>query len=249
MTNVAAYGTLLKIGTSQVESTPIVGTGNSASTLDVTLTANGMANSPITTNVTVVTGDVPAELARKVAIDLNLDSDITALHRVEADGPNIVVTKLVAIANDGTLNIAYTGGGTTPDATSDNTIAGVVVVTVAQVTNIGGPSLAADNIDTTTHDSTNAWEDSVIGILRSGDLTMDIVYDPADDTHDATGGAGLLTRLKDIVRTNFSLIFSDSGATTWGFDGDVTGFVPGAPVADGLTAAVTVKVTGLPILA
>lgn len=244
MTNVAAYGTLLKMGTSQVESTAIVGTGNSASTLDVTLIAAGMNNTPITTNVTIVTGDVPAELARKVAIAMNADSDITALHRVEADGTKIVVTKLVAIADDNTLNIAYTGGGTTPDNTSDNTTAGVVLVSTAQVTNIGGPGLKADTIDVTTHDSTNAWEEEVVGILRSGDIPMDIVYDPADDTHDATAGAGLLTRLEGLVRTNFSLVFSDSGSTTWNFDGDVTGFVPGAPVAAGLTAAITIKPTG-----
>lgn len=244
MTEFSAYGTLLKIGTSQVESTPIVGTGNDATTLDVTLTANGMTNSPITTNVTIVTGDLPAELARKVAIDLNADSDITDLHRVEADGATIVVTKLVAIANDATMNIAYTGGGTTPDATSDDTTAGVVVVAVAQVTNIGGPGLAADTVDVTTHDSTNAWEEIVIGILRSGEISLDIVYDPADDTHDATGGAGLLTRYEGKTRTNFSLVFSDTGTTTWGFDGDITGFVPGAPHAGGLTAAVTIKPTG-----
>lgn len=239
-----AFGTVLKQGTAQVESTPIVGTGNSATTLDVTLTANGMTNSPITTNVTIVTGDLPAELARKVVIDLNNDSDITALHRVEADGAKIVVTKLIAIANDATMNIAYTGGGSTPDATSDNTTAGVVLTTVAQVTSLTGPALAADSIDVTTHDSTNAWEESVVGVLRSSELTFDIVYDPAEDTHDATGGAGILTRLEGKTRTDYSLVFPDTGTTTWNFDGEYTGFIPGMPVDGALTASVTIKITG-----
>ena len=248
MSEYDAYGTDLNVGTAQVETAVVVGTGNSASTFDVTLTADGMDNSPIKTEVTIVTGDLPAELAKKAASDMNDNSDITALHRVHANGPDIVVTKLVAIGNDGTMNIAYTGGGSTPDAESNATTAGVVVTTVAQVTNISGPGLGADVIDVTTHDSTSAFEESVVGVLRSGEVTLDIVYDPADDTQDGTDTEGLVYRFKNRVRTAFSLVFSDSGTSTWSFDGDITGFEPGAPVDGALTASVTVKPTGALIL-
>ena len=248
MTNYDAYGALFKVGTAQVESTPIVGTGNSATTLDVTVTANGTTNSPKTLNVTIVTGDLPAELAKKCVIALNADANLTEFHRYHTVGPSIYMTKLVAIANDGTMNIAFTGGGTTPDATSDNTTAGVVVATVAQVTNISGPDLAADGIDVTTHDSTNAFEESLVGLLRSGDVSFDIVYDPADNTHDGTDTAGLVYRLKNKVRTAFSIVFPDTGSSTWSFDGDVSGFNPGEPVDGALTASVTVKPTGSLIL-
>lgn len=243
-----AFGAAFQVGTAQVETAIIVGTGNSASTLDVTFTASGMTGSPILDNVTIVTNDTAADLAQKVATQMNADSNITALFRIETSGPNLIATRLVAIANDGTMNIAYTGGGTTPDASSNDTTAGVVVATVAQVTNIGGPGLSADTIDVTTHDSTNAWEESVIGILRSGEVSLDLVYDPADNTQDFTDSAGLGTKLKNRTRAAFSLVFPDSGSSTFSFDGEVTGFEPGSPVEGALTAAITIKITGSPIL-
>jgi predicted secreted protein len=163
----------------------------------------------------------------------------------------VIVTRLVAAANDGTLNLEYadnTSGGLTDDATSNDTTAGAVLATVAQVVSVGGPGLSADTIDVTTHDSTNAWEDIVIGILRSGEVAVDIVYDPAEDTHDGTAGNGLLTRIKNKVLTNFSLVFPDTGSTTWAFDGWISGFEPGAPHADKLSAAITIKITSSPTL-
>jgi predicted secreted protein len=243
-----AYGTQFQVGTAQVETAVIVGTGNSASTVDVTFTASGMVGSPITDNVTIVTGDTAADMAQKIATQMNADSNITALFRIEASGANLIATRLVAIANDATMNIAYTGGGTTPDATSNDTTAGVVVATVAQVQNIEGPGIAADTIDVTTHDSTNAWEETVIGILRSGEVSMDIVYDPADDTQDGTATTGLLYKLKNKTRAAFSLVFPDSGSSTFSFDGEVTGFEPGSPHDGALTASVAIKITGSPIL-
>jgi hypothetical protein len=248
MSEFDAYGTAFKVGTAQVETAVIVGTGNSASTLDVTVTANGMGSSPKTINVTIVTGDSAAVMAAKCAVALQADADVNALHRATSHGANLVLTKLVAIANDASMNIAYTGGGTTPDTTSNDTTAGVVVATVAQVTNISGPSLSMDTADVTTHDSTNAWEETVGTILRSGEVTIDIVYDPADNTQDGTDTSGLVYRMKNKVRSAFSVVFSDTAGSVWSFDGDVTGFEPGAPVDGALTASVTVKPTGSLIL-
>jgi predicted secreted protein len=169
------------------------------------------------------------------------------LFSVVANGVNIVITRKVAAANDATLNLAYaddTSGGITDDASSNNTTAGVALATIAQVQSIGGPSLALDTEDVTTHDSTNGWEEVVGTILRSGEVTIDIVYDPAEDTHDATAGNGLLSRLKNNTLTDFSLVFSDGASTTWSFDGYVTGFEPSAPHDGALTASVTAKITG-----
>jgi len=248
MSEYDAFGTAFKVGTAQVETAVVVGTGNSATTLDLTITASGMTGSAITLNVTIVTGDLPAELAKKCVAAMNANANIIALHRVHADGPNIVMTKLVAIANDATMNIAYTGGGSTPDAASNDTTAGVVVTTVAQVTSVTGPSLSMDTADVTTHDSPNAWEETVGTILRSGEVTFDIVYDPADNTHDGTDTGGLVYRLKNKVRTAFSIVFPDTAPSTWSFDGDVTGFEPTEPVDGALTASVTVKPSGSLIL-
>ena len=251
MANYDAYGTALQIGTAQVETSVIVGSITGTGNATVTTTDAILAGSPLDTVVALVNLDLPSESAAKMAAAMNLVSALTDVFVITSTGPDLILTRILAAANDGTLNIAYTNTtctGLTPDATSNDTTAGAALATVAQVTNIGGPSLSADSVDVTTHDSTNAWEESVVSVLRSGDVTLDIVYDPADDTHDATGGNGLLTRISGKTRTDFSLIFPDSGASVWGFNGDITGFEPGAGVADALTATVTIKVTDSPTL-
>ena len=114
----------------------------------------------------------------------------------------------------------------------------------AQVTNISGPSLSLDTVDVTSHDSTSAWEEVVATILRSGEITLDIVYDPANATHKyATGG--LLYDLVARTAITFTLIFSDAATTEWTFSGYVTAFEPSAPVDGALTASVTIKPTGV----
>ena len=121
-------------------------------------------------------------------------------------------------------------------------------VTYAQVTNISGPGLSLDTEDVTSHDSTGAWEEVVGTILRSGEITMDIVYDPADGTH-ANVADGLLADL--VARTQidtFHLKFSDAAVTDWTLKGFVTGFEPTAPVGGALTATVKFKLSGQPTL-
>lgn len=114
---------------------------------------------------------------------------------------------------------------------------------VAQVDSFSGPNLSADTIDVTTHASTNAWEEAVVGILRSGNLTMEIVYDPANATH-KNSGSGLLADFLARTATTWTLVFPDAGSTEWSFSAFVTGFVPSMGHADALTASVTFKPSG-----
>lgn len=251
MANFDAYGTALQIGTSQVETAVIVGTITGTGNATVTTTDAILAGSPLDTVVAVVNGDLPSESAAKMATAMNLVSALTDVFVITSTGPNLILTRILAAANDATLNIAYTNTtstGLTPDATSNDTTAGAALATIAQVQSISGPSLSADTVDVTTHDSTNAWEEHVVGIIRSGEVGLEIVYDPADDTHDATGGNGLLTRLENKTATDFSLIFPDTGSTTWGFNGFVTGFEPDTAHDGAVTAAVTAKITDDPTL-
>ena len=107
--------------------------------------------------------------------------------------------------------------------------------------------MSLDTEDVTSHDSTNAWEEHVGTILRSGEVSLDIVYDPANATHKNAAG-GLLALLAARASDEFTLVFSDTGSTTWTFDALVTGFEPSAPVDGALTASVTLKLTGEPTL-
>lgn len=118
---------------------------------------------------------------------------------------------------------------------------------LAQVSNISGPGLSLDTEDVTTHDSTGAWEEVVGTILRSGEVTIDIVYDPAHATH-KNAGNGLLADLVGRASATYSIKFPDAATTTWSFSAFCTGFEPSMPVDGALTASVTFKLTGSPTL-
>lgn len=119
--------------------------------------------------------------------------------------------------------------------------------TIAQVQNISGPGLSLDTEDVTTHDQATAWEEVVGTILRSGEVTLDIVYDPNHATHKNAAG-GLLADLAARTSVSYTLIFPSSGTVTWTFTALVTGFEPSAPYDGALTASVTLKLTGAPTL-
>jgi len=112
-----------------------------------------------------------------------------------------------------------------------------------QVSTISGPGLTADTIDVTSHDSTSAWEEVVVGILRSGEITMEIVYDPANAFY-ANAGTGLLADFIARASITLTLKFPDTAGTEWTFSAFVTGFEPSMPVDGALTASVTFKPTG-----
>ena len=247
-----AFGTMLQMGVCQVETAVIVGTITGNGNATFTLTMAGMTGSPIATSVAVVSGDTPTVVATKAAASLNLVAAITAVCQVMAEGVTVVVTALVAAANDATFNLAYTNGtctGLTPDATSDNTTAGEALATIANVTSFSGPGLSLDTEDVTTHDSTGAWEEVVTTILRTGELTLDIIYDPVDDTHDDAGGLGLVDKLDGKELGRYTITFPDAASTKWLFSAYVIGFEPGAPHDGALTASVSLKLTGQPTLA
>lgn len=113
-------------------------------------------------------------------------------------------------------------------------------VDTAQVKNISGPGMSLDTEDVTTHDQATAWEEVVATVLRSGEITLEIVYDPADASQ-----VDLLFDLDAKATDTWALEFQDVGQTAWSFTGYVTRFEPGAPVEGALTASVTIKVTGV----
>jgi len=119
---------------------------------------------------------------------------------------------------------------------------------IVGITNISGPGLSLDTEDVTTHDSTGAWEEVVATILRSGEVSIDIVYDTAAATHSATAG-GLIADIVARTAQTYSITFSDTGTTEWSFSAFVTGFEPGMPHDGALTASVTMKISGQPTLA
>ena len=152
---------------------------------------------------------------------------------------------MATISNLNMASATGTATGLTTTGTSAGTHAGETLAPIAYIQNIGGPGLALDTEDVTTHDSTAAFEEVVGTILRSGELSVDIVYDPNEGTHDAT--TGLVQMMEARLPVGFSMVFPDT--TEWAFAAYVTGFEPSSPHDGALTAAVKMKLTGAPILA
>ena len=116
-------------------------------------------------------------------------------------------------------------------------------VEIAQVTNISGLSISLDTVDVSEHDG-DGWEEHVATILRSGTVTLDIVYDPNDATHKNANG-GLLYDMTQRIAGVWNLVFPTTPTKYFTFTAYVTGFTPSAPVDGALTASVTLKPTGL----
>lgn len=255
MTKSSAFGTILSMGNGsvQIETATVAGTvaSDGAGDVEVVITAANMAGSPLTLEVPVANDDTAAIVAGKIRDFIRTDASaaaVRAMFDVSGATTAVILTRKIPMANDTTLNIAIADGtsdGIETAATSSNTAAGETLAPVAYISNIGGPSLAADTEDVTTHDSPGAWEEHVVTILRSGDVSLDIVYDPTEETHDAS--TGLLSLLDSRIPVGFSIEFPDE--TEWAFAAFVTGFEPSAPVDGALTASTSLKVTGAPILA
>lgn len=114
-------------GVKQVETATVAGTVTTAGNATVTVTAAGMTGSPKAYTVAIALADTPAVTAFRIREALAADEVLTALFDIGGTGANVVLTKLVAAANDTTLNIAIannTSVGLTPAATSVDTVAG-----------------------------------------------------------------------------------------------------------------------------
>lgn len=126
------------------------------------------------------------------------------------------------------------GDGATPENFTD----------IAELRDMVGPALSADTEDVTPHGAAGGWEEHIATILRTGEITFMVNYDPTNATH-----IQLWTDMAARTLRNFQLVFPDIGGTTWSFAALITGFTPTEPVGGAFTADVTLKLSGQPTLA
>ena len=125
----AKLGVETAAGTKQVETAIAVGTASGNGNVAWTFTAANVTGSPITIQVPILSGDTDAQWAAKSRAALAANIEIAKRFTIGGTGANVTATAKQEAANDSTLNMAYANGtpdpGITPDATSDNTTAGV----------------------------------------------------------------------------------------------------------------------------
>ena len=121
---------------------------------------------------------------------------------------------------------------------------------VAYIKSIDGPGLSVDMADVTTHDSSSAYEEVIPTVIRSEEITLELVYDPGDVTIKYSNG--LLGKMAAKTLEPFKLVFYDdtveSSRTTWLFSAYITGFKPILDFAKPIGATMKLKISGAPTL-
>lgn len=113
---------------------------------------------------------------------------------------------------------------------------------VAEVRSINGVNLTRDTSDVTHHESTGKWEEVIVGIKRSGQLTAEVNYLPGNATQN--GSAGVLKDFNDGTKRNWEMVLTDASNLKWSFAAFVTGFATAAPRDGELIGTITLKLTG-----
>ncbi len=119
-----------------------------------------------------------------------------------------------------------------------------VYTTVGQRVTITGPSIEVNNADTTHLDSATVTNRPTLA--DGGEVSLQIFFDPTDTVSHQTLAGLASTKLI----TNFKLIFAVTGPNnTYTFAGFLTKYeVSGMEWSANLTADITIKVNGLPVL-
>lgn len=118
--------------------------------------------------------------------------------------------------------------------------------TIAELLDIEGPDLAMDTEKVTSHSSTDGWAEYIATILDGGEVKFEVNYVPTSATHNAS--TGLIKDMTARTKRNFTLVFPDSGNTTWAFTGLVTSVKPKAVVNGALRGEFKLRITGKPTL-
>jgi predicted secreted protein len=119
--------------------------------------------------------------------------------------------------------------------------------TIAEVKSIDGPKFDTDDVNVTTHDTSDGFHEFIAGLKNAGELAFVINFVPTHATHSlATGLLGKYMQNGD-KRHNFQVVFPD--AVTWLIPGYVKTFGIKAPVDNVLEADVAIRVSSRPTLA
>lgn len=114
---------------------------------------------------------------------------------------------------------------------------------IAQVRDISGPNISLRMFELACRDG-GANVEYIAGLIDNGTVTFEIAWDPDDATHSHTGTTGILGKLTGRTLTSFRVTWPDPTATTWTFSAFVSEFAPSAPLEGGLTADLTLTISG-----
>jgi predicted secreted protein len=120
-----------------------------------------------------------------------------------------------------------------------------VFTALGLIKELGGPSLTANAIDVTTHNSASAFKEFIIGLKDGGEISVTLIFDKEDTAHLAL----LNTTFENRAVRNFQVSPAGySPAIKWAFAAVVTKLDFKYPKDGDQTADITLKVTSKPTL-
>ena len=102
----------------------------------------------------------------------------------------------------------------------------------AEILDVTPPGVSRESIQTSDMSTTVAHRFIPTKLVDWGDMSVELQFDPGDDPP-------IDNDPEEVIIT-----FGNSAATTWTFQGFLTGYEPSAPLEDKMTATATIKVDG-----
>lgn len=136
--------------------------------------------------------------------------------------------------------LAVTGVGTVlavGDAASPE-----VFTAVTEVSNIGGPELAAEQVEVTSLDSAGGFKEFITGLKDGGSVSLESNWIKSD---------AMQVQMRDDVQAgtkrNYKITWSDSPPTVVDFNASVEQFSMNTEPDSPITASLTLKISGQPV--
>ncbi len=112
---------------------------------------------------------------------------------------------------------------------------------IAEINSITGPEMNRDFIDTTALDTQGGYRTYITGFRDAGQITLAMNFTRA--TYDI-----MLADFESDVAQNYEIVLPDDDVSTLEFTGLVTQVPLSIPPDDKVTADVTIRVTGQPVM-
>lgn len=118
-------------------------------------------------------------------------------------------------------------------------------VTIANVSDLSGPSRQRDAIEVTAHDSANQYREFVKGLKDGGEVSATINYDPSNATH-----TNLDADFEEDELRSYRIVIlpGEANVHTWTFSALITDLGDSFPIDDRMEREVTFKISGRPTL-
>ncbi len=133
-------------------------------------------------------------------------------------------------------SILQQGDGATPEAYSN----------VAEIIELTPPNMSRDEIDVTSHSSSDGYREFIGGLRDGGEVPFKANWLPSNATHD--GNTGVLAQFNSDTNANWKIVLPNDTGIEIRFRGFVKEHNPDTPLEEQAQLEGSIKVSGKPTL-